>query len=190
MARKKIEMSPTQATLFSEMKKLSKQANQRIVRLERLTGEKEPFSVKQLSDYLSAETLNAWTEKGRVGAKKGLSELQMRSIIKATERFLNEETSRVAGVKSYTKKQSELAGIPINYKQASVLYKAQKNYTWIYQYMTPSEFWDFARETVKQSWSVDTFIEKIMVYIIDRTLDETLKIDLQNLYDYAIGVQI
>lgn len=114
----------------------------------------------------------------------------MRSIIKATKRFLQEETSRVAGAKSYTKKQSKLAGFPVSYKQASSIYKAQKNYTWIYQYMEPSEFWDFARETVKRGWSVDTFIEQIMVYITDRVLDEDLRVDLENLYEYAIGVSV
>lgn len=187
---KKIEMTPTQASLFSEMKKLSKRANQRIVRLERLTGDTEPFATKQLADYLSSDTLNAWTEKGRVGAKKGLSELQMKSIIKATKRFLEEKTSRVAGAKEYTKAESKRAGIPLSYKQVSGLYKAQKNYNWIYQYLTQSEFWDFARETVRQGWGFKTFAEQIMVYITDRTMDETLKIDLQNLYEYAVGVKV
>lgn len=46
--------------LFNELKKLSKTANQRILRLERLTGEKETFAVKQLTDYLS--TTNGLTK--------------------------------------------------------------------------------------------------------------------------------
>lgn len=42
MANKK-EMTPYEASLFAEMKKLSKRANQRIVRLEIETGIKERF---------------------------------------------------------------------------------------------------------------------------------------------------
>lgn len=189
MANKK-EMTPYEASLFAEMKKLSKRANQRIVRLERETGLKESFATKQLADYLSTDVVNGWTKKGRVTASKSLSAQQMKSVIKATKQFLQQETSRVAGVKSFQKSLSSKAGKKVSYKQASALYQAQKNYNWIYQYMTPSEFWDFARECVKEGWSEETFIDKIMVYITDRTLDEVLRIDLQNLYDYIQGVKV
>lgn len=67
---RKIEMTPQQASLFSEMKKLSKQANQRIVRLERYAETNEPFATKQLADYLSSSTLNAWTSKRKSRSKK------------------------------------------------------------------------------------------------------------------------
>lgn len=187
---KKIEMTPQQASLFSEMKKLSKQANQRILRLERYSETSEPFATKQLADYLSSSTLNAWTKSGRVATKKGLSVLQMKSINKAIQRFLKEETSRVKGAKSYVKQLSEQAGKKIPPKLASSYYKAEKNYTWIFKYMTESEFWDFARECVKNGYSFETFTEKIMQFIYDRTLDETLKIDLQNLYNYIQGVKV
>ncbi len=63
MASRKVEMTPEQASLFSEMKKLSKRANQRIVRLERETGLQDSFAIKQLKDYLSSEKVNTWTEK-------------------------------------------------------------------------------------------------------------------------------
>lgn len=187
---RKIEMTPQQASLFLEMKKLSKQANQRILRLERYANTNEPFATKQLADYLSASTLNAWTKSGRVAAKKGLTPLQMTSINKAIRRFLKEDTSRVAGAKQYTKKLSEQAGKKIPPNLASSYYKAEKNYTWIFKYMTESEFWDFARECVKNNYSYETFEQKIMQFIYDRTLDETLKIDLKNLYNYIQGVKV
>ncbi len=56
-------MTPQQASLFNQLKKLSKQANQRIVRLERYAETSEPFAVKQLADYLSSSNLNIWTSK-------------------------------------------------------------------------------------------------------------------------------
>lgn len=67
---RKIEMTPEQASLFNQMKKLSKQANQRILRLERYSGTNEPFATKQLADYLSSSTLNLWTKKRKSRNKK------------------------------------------------------------------------------------------------------------------------
>ena len=46
---KKIEMTPAEQKLYNDLKKLAKRANQRLVRLERLTGEKGTFASKQLN---------------------------------------------------------------------------------------------------------------------------------------------
>ena len=59
----KINLTPYEASLFAEMKKLSKRANQRIVRLERETRVKDSFAIKQLKDYLSSNAVQTWTEK-------------------------------------------------------------------------------------------------------------------------------
>lgn len=67
---KKIEMTPQQASLFNQLKKLSKQANQRILRLERYAETSEPFAVKQLADYLSSSKLELWTKKRKSRNKK------------------------------------------------------------------------------------------------------------------------
>ena len=56
--------------------------------------------------------------------------------------------------------------------------------------MTESEFWDFARECVKNNYDYDTFENKIIQFIYDRTLDESLKVDLENLYRYIQGVKV
>jgi len=186
---RKIEQTPSQASLFSELKKLSKRANQRIVRLERYSEDKEPFAVKQLADYLSSSTLNSWTKTGRVATKRGMSELQMKSIIKAMQRFLNEETSTVSGAKQYTQRLTKDAGKIIPPKLASSFYQAEQNYKWIYQYMTESEFWDFARECVSYNISYDLFSEKIKS-LIDDVIDESMNIKIQLLYRYIQGVKI
>lgn len=67
---RKIEMTPQQASLFNQLKKLSKQANQRILRLERYAQTEEPFAVKQLADYLSSSKLELWTKKRKSRNKK------------------------------------------------------------------------------------------------------------------------
>lgn len=183
-------MTPEQASLFNQMKKLSKQANQRIVRLERFADIKEPFAVKQLGDYLSAETLNVWTKKGRVSSKKGLTVLQMKSINKAIERFI-EDVSTVKKAKSYVKKLSEEIGVEIPVKHASAEYQLAKEYKWIYNYTTESEFWDFARECVKYMYDFDEFFDMLNAnFIHSNKIDEELNIKIQYLYQYIQGVKV
>lgn len=188
----KREMTPYEASLFVEMKRLSKRANQRIVRLERETGLQESFATKQLADYLSTDKLNAWTEKGRVTAKTSLSAKQMKDVIKATKKFLNQETSRVAGVKAYQKRYEEKTGLKITKERLNALFQAERNYTWIYEYFGASEktaggiFWDWEREHKNDDF--ETWLDNIRVYLYERTLDEKLYNDLLALYEYAKGV--
>lgn len=175
----------TDESLFNELKKLSKRANQRIVRLERLTGTKETFAVKQLADYLTSEQVQGLSVKGRVRASKKMSETQMIATIKATKMFLEDEASKISEVKKIKKEYEEKVGKPLNYVQANTLYRAKKNYTWIYEYMTPSEFWAFVKYAKENNWNKTTFIEQIQVYIA-KEVDEELKADLESLYIYVM----
>ena len=92
MAKKK-EMTPAEQKLFNDLKKLAKRANQRLVRLERLTGEKGTFASKQLYDYLDSSELQALSKAGRIRVSKDFSFTQLKAIIKATEQFLENPTS-------------------------------------------------------------------------------------------------
>ena len=179
-------MTEKKDKLFNELKKLSKRANQRIVRLERLTGLKESFATKQLSDYLSSEQVQGWTKKGRVRVAKSMTETQMIAIIKATKQFLDTGVSRVKEVKKKQKEYTVKAGKPISFKQANTLFQSGKNYTWIYEYMTPSEFWAFVKLSKEQGWNKKQFIEEVQVYI-SKEVDEELKRDLEALYIYVMG---
>ena len=190
MARQKIEMTPYEASLYSDLKKLSKRANQRIVRLERLTEKKETFAVKELADILSIEGINAWTKSGRVRVNLSMDVITMRATIKAVKQFLNNPLSTTGKVKQFKKTQEEKLGKKISYKKASSIYKARKDWKWILQYFDESDFWAFARESVFENWSQEDFIENISPYINDSQIDEYLKEDLKNLYDYAKGVTL
>ena len=184
----KKEMTAYEQSLFNELKREAKVVNQRILRLERLVEKKEPFAVKQLADYLSIEGLNAWTKTGRVAVRKSFDSMQMKAILKQLRTFKESPQSRVAGVKEIKKIYEERMGKKLSYKQASSIYQAKKQWTWIRKYMTDSEWWDFARECVKEGWTYETFEENIMTIITDSQLDEELKRDLQDLYDYTQGV--
>lgn len=103
MPRVKKELTREEQELFSELKKLSKRANQRIVRLEREFG-KDTWATKYLKEKLATEPLQAWTISGRVKANKSMTVTQMKATIKATKEFLNSSISTKRGVKKAKQK--------------------------------------------------------------------------------------
>lgn len=182
---KKIEQTPEQIKLYNELKLLVKKANQRLLRVERLTGLKGSFASKQLYDYLNSSNIQAISELGRVKLSKKDTLTKLIAIRTAVNQFLETDESRLAGVKKLVKTYSEKAGKPINYQQASALYIAGRNYTWIYEYLTKSEFWDFVKVARENNWNKDTFIEQIRM-LKDELNDESLTNDLEALYYYVM----
>ena len=170
--------------LFNELKKLSKQANQRIVRLEKLTGQKESFATKQLIDYLSSEPVSGITKQGRIRASKSMSDTQMINTIKATKQFLESSSSTEKGVKQILKEYETKAEKPISFKQANILYQSGKSYEWIYEDIPKSDFWSFVQKANESNWSKETFIEQIQNYM-SREIDTQVLLDLEALYYYV-----
>ena len=103
MPRVKKELTREEQELFNELKKLSKTANQRIVRLEREFG-KDTWATKYLKEKLATEPLQAWTISGRVKANKSMTVTQMKATIKATKEFLNSSISTKRGIKKAKQK--------------------------------------------------------------------------------------
>ena len=167
--------------LFKELKKLAKRANQRILRLERLTGLKEPFATKQLMDYLSVE--DAVSKKGRVRVTMKFSENQMVNIIKATKEFLAEETSLVSGVKKLKKQVEKSLDTEITWEIASAGYTANELYDWANETYS-SKFWkEFGSKIyvkTKQEW-----VEYCTNYV-GKINDVEIRNKLKALYDILI----
>lgn len=103
MPRVKKELTREEQELFNELKKLSKRANQRIVRLEREFG-KDTWATKYLKEKLATEPLQAWTISGRVRVNKSMTVTQMKATIKATKEFLNSSISTKRGIKKAKQK--------------------------------------------------------------------------------------
>jgi hypothetical protein len=103
MPRVKKELTREEQELFNELKKLSKRANQRIVRLEREFG-KDTWATKYLKEKLAIEPLQAWSISGRVKANKSMTDTQMKATIKSTKEFLNSSISTKKGVKKAKQK--------------------------------------------------------------------------------------
>lgn len=171
---KKIEMTEEQAELFRELTKLSKRANQRLVRLEREFG-KDTWASKKLRNRLDTEPLQAWTKTGRVKVNKKMSIVQLRATIKATNQFLNSQTSTKTGIKKVREKQiqriSKALGteeVDLSYEEAETLYTMFEDTDFTFfvpKYLTASEFWAIIEEAKEENLDVNEFTELLRQYI-------------------------
>ena len=183
----KTSKSPTSDSLFNELKRLAKRANQRILRLERLTGSTGTFDVKQLYDYLDTEKLQAVTAKGRVATRKSFTNEQKENIIKALEDFLSGE-STTSKAKKIMQKYEEESGVKLNWSQVNSLYQTSK-YSDIVKKYYDSGFWDLARECVKENWTYEKFEDTLLANTNAKYVDEVIKEDLIGLYDYIQDIK-
>ena len=184
---KSIEMTPEQAKLFNELKKLSKRANQRLVRLERAFG-KDTWASKRLRNKLDIESLQAWTRTGRVKINKSMTITQMKATIKATQQFLNSKTSRVKGVKEVRKTTiSQIAKSigteeeELTDEEAETLYDLLSDdyVTDLTKYIPPSELWAIIEDAKESNDTEQQFVDRISDYIYfgnDSDMKDKLKI--------------
>lgn len=184
---KSIEMTPEQTKLFNELKKLSKRANQRLVRLERAFG-KDTWASKRLRNKLDIESLQSWTKTGRVKVNKSMTITQLKATIKATQQFLNSKTSRVKGVKEVRK--STISNIAkslgteeeeLTNEEAETLYDllSEDYVTDLIRYIPPSELWAVIEDARESHDTEQQFVERISDYIYfgnDKDMINKLKI--------------
>lgn len=170
---KKIELNSEQQKLFNELKKLSKRANQRIVRLEREFG-KDTWATKKLRDKLEAEPLQAWSKTGRVKVNKSMTTTQMKATIKATQQFLNSKTSTKRGIKQVKKttikqlaKSLGTDDEDLTNEEAEALYDMLSDdyVTDILKYIPASDFWALIEDAKEAGDSQESFISRISDYI-------------------------
>lgn len=170
---KKIELNSEQQQLFNELKKLSKRANQRIVRLEREFG-KDTWATKKLRNKLEAEPLQAWSKTGRVKVNKSMTITQMKATIKATQQFLNSKTSTKRGIKQVRKttiknlaKSLGTEEEDLTDEETEALYDMLSDdyVTDILKYIPASDFWALIEDAKEAGDNQDSFISRISDYI-------------------------
>lgn len=170
---KKIVLKSEQQQLFNELKKLSKRANQRIVRLEREFG-KDTWATKKLRDKLETEPLQAWSKTGRVKVNKSMTITQMKATIKATQQFLNSKTSTKRGIKQVKKttikqlaKSLGTDDEDLTNEEAEALYDMlSDDYVIdILKYIPASDFWALIEDAKEAGDSQESFISRISDYI-------------------------
>lgn len=177
----KKEMTNEEKELYNDLKMLVKRANQRLVRLERLTDEKDSFSAKQLFDYLSSEKLKAVTKTNRIKTENFNLE-QMEAIKNAVENFLDKDSlSTVSNIKKYKAKVEKAIGTKVSFKDLSSIYKARDLWKWSEE-QYGSAFWtDFAPRILEQN--KNEWIEFAKTYSQEGN-DLELKEKLSQIYDY------
>lgn len=167
--------------LFNELKKLSKRANQRILRIERLTNAKDLFAVKQLKDFLSSSQLQGWTKSGRARVTMKMTETQMQAEIKALKEFLESKYSTVKAIKDIKADVEKSIGAKIKWKEISAMYQAQELWRWVAENYD-SGFWKYDAPLIftmtKQDW-VEYLADRI-----DGIKDEDVIKHLKAIYDY------
>ena len=178
-----INQTTEESALYRETLKLVKRANQRLLRMERATGEKGTFAAKQLYDYLDNENIKGITKGGRISLKKSHTPNQIKVIQKATRDYLKQETSTVRGAKKYTKKLNKKSPKPLSMSQASDIFQVRYNYYWIFEYMTPSEFYILVNTAKEENWSREKFIDELGKYITE-VPDADMKEKIGQIYDY------
>lgn len=177
----KKEMTTEEKVLYNDLKMLVKRANQRLVRLERLTGEKDSFSSKQLFDYLSSEKLKAVTKTNRIKTENFNLE-QMEAIKNAVENFLDKDNlSTVSNIKKYKAKVEKAIGSEVSFKDLSATYKARDLWKWA-EDQYGSAFWtDFSPRILEQN--KNEWIEFAKTYSQEGN-DLEIKQKLTEIYDY------
>ena len=170
---KKKELTKEQQELYTELKKLAKRANQRLVRLEREFGI-NTWASKKLQNRLVADPLQAWTSKNRVRVNKSMNITQMRATLKAVNQFLNSKTSTKRGIKQIKKTTIKSIAISLGTddeeltnEQAEVLYDMLSDdyVTDILRYIPASEFWALIEEAKEMKDTEKSFIDRIKAYI-------------------------
>lgn len=177
----KKEMTSEEKELYSSLKTLVKRANQRLLSLERLVGEKDSFASKQLFDYLSSEKLKAVTKTNRIKTENFNLE-QMEAIKSAVENFLDKDSlSTITNIKRYKAKVEKALGTEISFKDLSAIYRARDLWKWA-EDQYGSAFWtDFAPRILDQN--KNEWIKFAKTYAEEGN-DLELKEKLSQIYDY------
>jgi len=177
----KKEMTSEEKELYGELRTLVKRANQRLLSLERLVGEKDSFAAKQLFDYLSSEKLKAVTKTNRIKTENFNLE-QMGAIKSAVENFLDKDSlSTITNIKKYKAKVEKALGTEISFKDLSAIYRARDLWKWA-EDQYGSAFWtDFAPRILDQN--KNEWIKFAKTYAEEGN-DLELKEKLSQIYDY------
>lgn len=175
--------------LYQELRKLSKMANQRILRLEREFG-RETYAIQNLRNKLDNKLVNAWTESGRVRYNKSMSEAQMKATIRALEKFQYSIQSRVKGanaVADFRRKQVAKAfnmdEREIDRGDIEIFYKInEEKKSMLLEKINPSKFMAVRQEAKEMNKTFDDFL-KDLDQIKKISNDEDLVKDAKRLYN-------
>lgn len=147
--------------LFNELQKDIRNANRRLLNLEKLTGKDYSWAGRKLYDELSTEKLGAWSSHNRVRITENMTEEQLKRVAYSVNKFLGNKTSKIRGVKKRAKniKESFKKGIGVSDEQAERIYQAFEEdiIQWALRYIDASELWALINEAKDTKMSEKRF---------------------------------
>lgn len=154
-----------------EIKFLADKVNKRLSAIEKLTGRKESWAVKELYRQLESKQGIPLTSSGNISKDlKNLSDEQLVAELKALRNFMKSKTSTIRGIKEVRRKQIETMTKVVDdsrfnagdftYDDAEKLHEiwGDKRNRWFAEKMGGSEYYQFIQEfkdTTMKSIEVD-----------------------------------
>lgn len=171
--------------LYKQVVKNVKKVNAMLQMLRGQIDKKHPgWAATRMLNYLSADIINAVTDKGYIKYNKNLSVGQMNAILKATNSFLNAKTSTVQGVKEARQKIIDEYRLSqdLSYKQAELLYSFFESDDYKLSDEVKYEVQKIAITVAKQGGDDEYYIERVKDYI-DFGNDEDMKNQLVDIFN-------
>lgn len=170
--------------LQQQAKRLSKQVNQQLVRLEReVKG--DTLAILHLRNKLDTKSVEGWTKSGRVRFNKKMDNEQLNAIVTAMEQFKKEKTATISGLKK------ELARTRKESGDSSFLYQDMFDYQiittdlegWITQHMKASKYYHISKWAKDKGKTKDEYVDILIKASEDLRNDEETVVRIERLYD-------
>lgn len=176
-------------SLQNEVQKLTKQVNQRLVRLEReVKG--DTIEIMTLRTKLDNDYMKSWTKGQRVRFSKKLPYIKLQAQKKVLTEFLQGDTT-VPKIRKKLKNAQEKYGRPdIDYQDLLDLQTTEEDlYDWITQYMFASEFENLTNWASRTNMSQDNYVTMIINHARAEILnDEDAVEKIKRLYNkFVLG---
>lgn len=173
--------------LQSEAKRLAKQVNQQILRLER-EAKGDTIAIMHLRNKLDTKAVQGWTKSGRVRFNSKMNDVQLNAIVIAVEQFKNEKTSTISGLKKELEKTRKETG------EKDFSYQDMFDYRiittdlegWITQHMKASKYYHISKWAYDKGKTKNEFVDIIIKSSEDLTNDEDTIKRIRRLYDEYI----
>ena len=173
--------------LQSEAKRLAKQVNQQILRLER-EAKGDTIAIMHLRNKLDTKAVQGWTKSGRVRFNSKMNDVQLNAIVIAVEQFKNEKSSTISGLKKELEKTRKETG------EKDFTYQDMFDYRiittdlegWITQHMKASKYYHISKWAYDKGKTKNEFVDIIIKSSEDLTNDEDTIKRIKRLYDEYI----
>lgn len=175
--------------LQREVQKLTKQVNQRLLRLEREVHG-DTIEIMTLRNKLDNDYMKSWTKGERVRFSKKLPYIKLQAQKKALQQFIAGETT-IPEMRKKLKNMQEQTGRPdLNYQDLLDLQTTEDDlYEWITQYMYASEFDNLTNWASRVGMEKGSYVTMIINHARGNILnDEDAQEKIERLYDkFVIG---